>query len=542
MRATARELCDQAGRLFSDRMPLVSLWQEIADHFYPERADFTASRNVGTDFASHLSTSYPILARRDMGNAFSTMLRTDDWFQIETDDEDTNDDTDARRWLERSTKVLRRAMYDRVSAFVRATKEADHDFAAFGQAVISTELSPKRDHLVYRCWHLRDVVWCENYAGEVDTVYRKWKPKLRQAVQTFGLDRLSATVRQRFEKEPYCDIEFIHVVMPGDMYEGERKFSTAWVSIWIETETYHVVEEVGVHHMAYSVPRWQTVSGSQYANSPATVCALPDARLIQSMTLTLLEAGEKAVNPPMVAVREAIRQDISLFAGGVTWVDAAYDERLGEVLRPLSQDKSGLPWGQEVRTDTREMIAEAFFLSKLSLPMNDGAMTAYEVSQRVEEYIRNARPLFEPMEQNYNGALCESTFNLMMANNGFGPLRDIPQSLSDREIKFKFASPLSHARGQQAMQRYQITRQLLADAVATDPAMAAMVRVPVALRDVMTDVGVPAEWIASEEEIEAAELSAAQQQQQQQLLATLGQGAAIAKDAAQAQALTARAQ
>jgi hypothetical protein len=44
----------------------------------------------------------------------------------------------------------------------------------------------------------------------------------------------------------------------------------------------------------YRIPRWQTVSGSQYSYSPATVAALPDARLIQAMTFTLLEAGEKA--------------------------------------------------------------------------------------------------------------------------------------------------------------------------------------------------------------------------------------------------------
>jgi hypothetical protein len=55
--------------------------------------------------------------------------------------------------------------------------------------------------------------------------------------------------------------------------------------------------------LIYVIPRWQTVSGSQYAYSPATVAALPDARLIQAMTLTFFEAGEKATNPPMVGYR-----------------------------------------------------------------------------------------------------------------------------------------------------------------------------------------------------------------------------------------------
>jgi hypothetical protein len=36
-------------------------------------------------------------------------------------------------------------------------------------------------------------------------------------------------------------------------------------------------------------------------------------------------------------------------------------------------------------------------------------MTAYEVGQRVQEYIRNALPIFEPMEMEYNAALCDES-------------------------------------------------------------------------------------------------------------------------------------
>jgi hypothetical protein len=70
-----------------------------------------------------------------------------------------------------------------------------------------------------------------------------------------------------------------------------------------------------------------TVSGSAYAYSPATVVALPDARLLQQITLTLLEAGQKAVDPPWKATSEAIQGGVNSFAGGITWVDPEYDER-----------------------------------------------------------------------------------------------------------------------------------------------------------------------------------------------------------------------
>jgi hypothetical protein len=64
--------------------------------------------------------------------------------------------------------------------FTRATKEGDHDFAAFGQTCISVELNKLANGLLYRCWHLRDLAWMENEEGKIGFVARKWKPTNRR--------------------------------------------------------------------------------------------------------------------------------------------------------------------------------------------------------------------------------------------------------------------------------------------------------------------------------------------------------------------------
>src|SRR5256885_15923511 len=122
-----KTLLEHGNQLFDRRGSLLTLWQEIADNFYPERADFTVSRSPGTEFAGHLDTSYPILARRDLGNAFSSMLRPSekDWFHIRPSRVERETDR-ALKWLEMAEQTQRRAMYDRVSQFVRATKEGDN--------------------------------------------------------------------------------------------------------------------------------------------------------------------------------------------------------------------------------------------------------------------------------------------------------------------------------------------------------------------------------------------------------------------------------
>jgi hypothetical protein len=530
-------LIKHGDQLFSKREPLLSLWQEISELTYPERADFTTTRNIGEEMAKGLMTSAPVIMRRDLGNSFSAMLRptAKDWFRMKTRRPET-ESHEAKQWLEWASKYTKNLMYDRRAQFTRATKEADHDFAAFGQCVISTELNPSRDGLLYRCWHLRDVVWCEDATGKISTIHRKWKPTVRDLVALFGKDKLHANVLKKLEKEPYAEIEVRHVVMPAGEYmetdkdaeaEGET-FRTPYVSCYIDVENKHEMECVGSWTSHYTIPRWQTVSGSQYAHSPAVVAALPDARLLQDVTRTLLEAGEKAVNPPMLAVQEAIRGDVSIYAGGITWVDAEYDERLGEVLRPLTQEKGGLAFGMEMVQDIRLQLADAFYLSKLNLPPTGGPdMTAYEVGQRVQEFIRNALPLFEPMEMDYNGQICEASFELLLRNEP-SVRKSIPRELQGKDIEFAFESPLRDATEKIKIGQYLEAQQILAAAIQLDPSVALIVDNDKATRDVL-GAAVPAAWLRSQGDVDKMKAQQAAQAQTQQLLAVMQQGADVAK-------------
>ena len=501
-----KEVVEQGEALFSKRTALMSYWQEVADNFYPERADFTFIRHTGAEFAAHLMTSYPIMVRRDLGNAFGSMLRRDEWFKLKVAREEY-EDHDAKKWLEAATRLQRRAMYDRRSQFTRATAEADQDYAAFGQAVISVEANLKNPSLLYRCWHLKDVAWSEGYDGQIDGVYRKWTPTLRHLVQLFGEEALHPKHKAVYARKPMTDVRCMHAVVPGERY-GDRY---PWVSVYLDCENQHVMRFEPMNHQMYVIPRWQTVSGSQYAYSPATVAALPDSRLIQSMTEVLLSAGEKAVDPPMIAVQEAIRSDVNIRRGGITWVDSEYDERLGEVLRPMSQDKSSLPFGFEMQDRIRADIASAFYLNKLTLPIMAGDMTATEVSQRVEEYIRQSIPLFEPMEMEYNGQICDRTFEILMQNGAF---TDVPRSLQGQEVVFGFESPIRSADDRKKGNRFREAIELTTIGANIDPTLSANIDFHTALRDSLTGIGVSAEWMRNEDQVKASIQQAAQMAQQ----------------------------
>ena len=272
------------------------------------------------------------------------------------------------------------------------------------------------------------------------------------------------------------------------------------------------------------------------------MAALPEARLLQSMTYTLLEAGEKVVNPPMVAVEQAIRSDVSLYAGGLTYVDMEYDERTGAALRPLLNDSRGLPLSREMQADSRQLLAKCFYLDRLVLPQRGPEMTAYEVGQRVQEYIRNALPLFEPMEAEYNGGICEETFAVMMAAGGFGSPMDMPKSLQDQngvDVQFRFSSPLHDALDEMKGQKFLEMKQMLAEAVALDQNAYAVVDAVASLRDALDGIGVPTAWTRSPEQVDQMIKSKQAQDQTDALLGRMQQGAGVAKDLATAQNLNA---
>lgn len=529
--ATPTELVEMGNRLFGKREPLLSFLQDVFEQFSPIGADFTTSLNLGEDFASDLMTSYPLILARELTDTFSTMLRPSDkeWATMAVNG---MKDHEGKAWLQWATQTQRRAMYDRSAQFVNATKEGDRDFGLAGQCVLTVEMMPDKSSLLYRNWHIRDTVWSDGLSGAVECVHRKWKPTAYELKRLFGENKLHQKVRDHLApgKDPYCEVECRHIVMPTDMYHGETKFRTPLVSIYVDVDNEHIIEVTGQRINSYVIPRWQRLKGSQYAYSPAVICALPEARLLQAMTFTLLEAGEKAVSPPMIAAEDAFRSDIDLRAGSVNYYRSEYDERSGEVIRPLVQDKSGIPLGLELQNRSELMLRQAFYLDKLDLPMGGPEMTAYEVGQRVQQYIRNALPLFEPVEVDYNGGLCERSFEVLAMNGAFGPPDTWPKSLRGEDIEFKFVSPLRDAVEKQKGQIFIEASQIVSAAVALDPSSGSVLDASEALRDTLGGIGVPVRWTRSPDDVAVIKEQAAAAEKQAQMLGAMEQAAGIAKD------------
>jgi hypothetical protein len=331
-------LKEQGDRLFSLKTPVNALHQEIADNFYPERATFTLSRSWGAEFASHLTTGRPSLIRQELANNFSSLLRPrgKQWFHVRTDREDLEDQP-AKLWLEDKEQVMRRAMYDRSAQFMRTTDEADNDYASFGMAPMSLDLNLQGNGLLYQAYHPKDLAWSINAEGVICETQRNWSAPARD-LNKIMRGRVHPKVTALLEKEPWKEINVRHAIVEAEYYDTGRKWKHPWVSIWYDCDNDFMMEEVNRPDPYYVIPLWKRLSGSPYAFSPCSIVSLPDARCIQIQALTLLEAGEKAVDPPMLAKQGIIRGDVGLYAGGLTWIDPEHDGEVSKAMAPVGID------------------------------------------------------------------------------------------------------------------------------------------------------------------------------------------------------------
>jgi Bacteriophage head to tail connecting protein len=512
MRERARELVGQGDGLFAKRFPLESLWQTLCENFHVMRADYTRIRFFSEEFASFLMTGRPAMAHRDLTNALPAMMRPRDrqWLWARTHDEHINEDREARAYLDWISTQQFRIMYERHAGLVRACKEADGDFCSVGNAVLTVEPNQFLNGLLIRCWHPRDAVWTEGYDLQINSVHHKRKTAVRDLCKLFP-KTVNPKITEALSKEPDREVLCRRIVIPSNEYDLEvrNRDRFPFVSIYIDTENDTIIEEKPLRTSPYVIPRWVTISGVQYAYSPAAVYGLPDARMLQQMALTMLEAGQKSVDPPLTAVAEAINGGVNTGAGMITYKDADYDERTGPVLEHLIQKYDGLQYGAAREERVEGTLDAIFFLNQIRIPQITKEMTAEEVRQNLQEFQRNSLPLLEPIETEYNGALSTATFETLQQLNLLGRPDDVPPILRGQEIRWEFDTPLKAAAEQEKIYKFSQVSDITAKGMQIDPTLAMETDWSKGYRDAVTAAG-GAEWLLPEDKVKQMKAAAAQ--------------------------------
>jgi len=461
----------------SSRQNWDTLFERLALMFLPNRSGFTSERTDGEDLEDHLNSSAPALARRGLASAVSTMLRPAGrhWFRGSVKFHALNADASVRLWLDQVTQIMFDAMYDPRARMEPNLAMCDDDLVTFGNGCVRMGWDIRGSHLRFRTRSMTNTYYVVDASGQVVGLitFEMWT--LRQLIERFGKDKLTKQMKRDLDqsnRENGMDKEYelVHIVVPvSDAKAMGMTVRKPWSSLWMSVTCKESLEAKGFDYFPYLTPRWDLSTGETYGRSPAMV-ALKDAQLLQAMTETVIDAGEKALNPPTWGYGDAISGLLDLSAGGFTPVEASFPGNQA----PINPIQLGtLPREIfEFISVVEERIYSAFYRDILELPSaRDKDLTATEINARLDQYMRQAAPVFSRIEHSYNAPLVETVYKILEMNGQLPQKPDMIQMAEEYSgedaIEFEYESPIKTARDKAEAMKIFEGMQMLAGGAAT---------------------------------------------------------------------------
>ena len=419
--------------------------EDLVRLMQPGRMGFTSTPVPGDRRTDDLYDGTPMQAARGLANATGGMLRPEGqkWFFLRASEDIDEAGDEGKDWLADTEERMRDAFDNPQARFRQATGETDLDLAVIGTACLFEAEGTRRNHLLFQSVHLKDAVPYFDEDGRAAGLYRVRRLTLWQAMEKFGLAKLSDASKEAIRNEKWEDeTDFLHCVTPREMGRTDALFNRnfPYTDLWIEMRDQRIVQDGGFREFPFIIPRWDTSSGEVYGRSPGMI-ALPDASTLQAMGETLLIAGQRAADPPLAAPADGAFHEINTVPGGLAYYDPDTASKVGGNPFFTIESNSKMPLTVEMQRDMRQQVWAAFLRNILNLPVEGPQMTATEVIQRREEIIREIGPVFGRLETDYTAPMVERAFRILFRAGAFRPP---PDGL--RAIRFEYESPVKRIR------------------------------------------------------------------------------------------------
>lgn len=526
-----RELVNTATREFEKlrggRNNWDYLWQEIAEHMMPRRADFTTRQSEGEKRREKIfDSTAPRAITRFAAGVHNTLTSSAlPWFEIRVDDQ-LMGNREVQLWLEDAKRRIAEMFNRPESNFHPAAHELYLDLGAFGTGIMFVEDRPGVGP-VFRTMHLGECWLAQNNMGRVDSVYRKYMMNARQLADEFGEDALSDGVLRSLEKDPFHEYEILHVVRPRRQRDVFSRLATQkeFASIHILLGETHILRESGYDEFPFLCPRWTRTTHETYGRGPG-VEALPDVKMLNKMEELGLKALAKVVDPPLLAPDDGFLSPIRTYPGGINYYRAGLGSN--EFIRPLVTG-ARVDVNEQKMAQVRQSIERTFFLDLLELPGPTAAdgdvlrFSATEVSARQRDRLSVLGPIVSRMEIEFLGPLVSRTASIMVRA---GLLPQPPDALVNADFKVSYTNPVGIAQRAGELTSISQLIQFLTPIAQIDPGVLQRMNTARVVELASDILRVPPSALKTQEEMDEM---ARQQQQQEQLMAQQQQALAAAQ-------------
>lgn len=522
---------DRSKTCFQHIQQWFPLWQELAEVLHPVRASFTMPVDVGREPQRGIYDATPMIARRGLATAIDGLLKpsTVRWFWMKAIDEGLNENDEAKTWFEDTGDRMWNAIYATEARWIASSGGVDHDLATFGLGHLWIGENKNRTGLNFKSLFIGDVAYEENADGVIDTYYIRRRYTARQVKQRFP-NNVTKKVQEALEddKKQTHLFEYIQEISPNGEYDPRRadEYGKRYASKIVAVEDEAIVERGGFHELPISTPRWELAPGQTVPRSPGMM-ALPDSRTLQAMGHTLLVGGQRAVDPPIWIADDGVLSAARTYPGGLTVVSADIVRETNG--HPMGQLDTGtnLPIGRDMQEDYRSQVEAAFFRNVFNLPVDGKQMTATEVRERKEEFLRHIGPTMGQLETDYIGKTINRVFGVMMRLGAFSAP---PEVLQEQDVEFEFMSPVQQARKQIDAAGLGQMLEFLGPLAEADPEVLDNLDGDEIVRDLPEIFSTKQKWLRPLEEVEARR----QQRMEQQAMMMAAQAAKPVADAVKA--------
>ena len=507
-------------------------WRDLAAHFLPHRARFLNAgdkTNEGDRRNNRLFDSTGRLAARTLASGMQSGLTSParPWFQLALQNEEIAQRDDAKCWLHDT--------YTRMVAVFRASNFYEQVHTLYGELAVSgtgcmfVEEDPETV-VRFKTLTVGEYSLDTDASGRVNTVYRRIRMTAAQILESWP-DACPQDIRDKAEKDNQEWIEVIHAVEPNKEHKAERKDgkSRPFTSVYmLNSGGKTILEESGYYEFPALCPRWETTGGDIYGRSPA-MDALPDCRMLQRMAKDGIEALEMEVRPPL-NVTTGGNEPVDISPGSINHLPPAAAGQ--QVIAPLYQVRANLGALEAAKAATRDQIKEALFNNLFMMLANiDKSMTATEVAERNAEKMLMLGPVLDRLRSETFQPLIDRVGGVMHRQ---GLLAVAPDYMQGESVEIEFVSILAQAQKQAGISAIQQIAAFVAQLAQINPGTLDKLDSDEAVDEIAGMLGIPPRLIRSDDVVAELRAQREQQQQQQQMMSMMQQGAAIAKDGADA--------
>ena len=510
------DICKLRDALKSKRAPLESHWDELSRMFMPFRMQ-TAAGIPDIPGADEVWESSPREAAMILANGLASLVtpREETWFEF-APPKALRDDNDAVSFYRKASETAREALEG--SNFYEEIQESYIESPVYGTCALYLGDLDNRNRLHFRHQPVGTYFIGEDANGRVNTFIRELELTADQAVGEFGADKLPGEVRGKAgtpegSTETAC---YVHCVRPRD--EKGDTAAKPWQSWIIHEKTKAVVASSDAHEFPFAVHRYRRFGRCVYGFGPGSL-ALSDARQLQLLEQLADVATEKSVFPPLIAP-SSLEGEIGQGALEITYVDST-DPNAAAMLRE---------WATSARYDVcldrinakRAQLQAHFHVNLFQLfaqRQDRQPLTATVASLVAGEKMTQFSPVFGRLVSEMLDPVLQRVFGVLLRAGMLGlPPASVTNAIGTNRTGVATPAVMYKNRIMLAMQQRE-NQNLMDFMTIAQPVMAVYpeamdaLNLPIVVRQVARNNGLPEAWLRSPEEIAIIGEARAQQAQ-----------------------------